>query len=206
MAAIISASAGTPVGIVLPPVVAAGVATPFAARSAAISSGVRTGRSHAGAVTELGVAAVLRTGPAVEAQTEASPTTIAVTRRTRVGLALRRPPNVASSRVSRHSEGVIPRHEGSRRLPRRGAESPRLLLQRAARRNDTNCAVGCNPRGTLRVGECLPRGDQLAAALLLQLLDPLRGVVEEPALGLDTQFAGGDLVGHRLADFRRGIE
>src|SRR5215207_2299209 len=126
MVAVISASAGTPVEIVWPPVVAAGVATPFAARSAVISSGVRAGRSHAGVGMELGVAGALRTGPAVEAQTEASPTTIAVTRRTRVGVALRRSPNVASFRVSQQSEGVIPRHEGSRRLPRRDAESTEL--------------------------------------------------------------------------------
>ena len=57
-------------------------------------------------------------------------------------------------------------------------------------------------RPGLRVGECLAGGDQLAAALLLQLLDPLRGVVEEPTLGLDAEPAGGDFVGHRLAHFR----
>src|SRR5215213_4662004 len=61
-------------------------------------------------------------------------------------------------------------------------------------------------RSGLRVGECLAGGDQLATALLLQLLDALRGVVEESTLGLDAQPAGGDFAGHRLAHLGRGIE
>ena len=57
-------------------------------------------------------------------------------------------------------------------------------------------------RSWLRVGKRLPGGNQLAATLLLQLLDPFRGVVEEPTLGLDAQLPGGNLVGHRLAHVR----
>jgi hypothetical protein len=163
-----------------------------------ISSGVRAGTSHPGVGTGLGVAGAPRTGPAVATQTAISPKIVAVMRLNRVNQASSRAPMIASPWILRGSEGVIPRDEGSRGLPPAGAATTRFLL----RRNDTVVGARSDPGKTLRVGEGLSGGDQLAATLLLQLLDPLRGVVEETALGLDAKLPGGDFVGHRLAYLR----
>jgi hypothetical protein len=83
---------------------------------------------------------------------------------------------------------------------------PNFLNFQGVRKSRKFTADRCVSRAGLRVAERLASGDQLATALLLQLLDALWGVVEEATLGLDAQPPGGDLVGHRLAHLGRGIE
>ena len=56
--------------------------------------------------------------------------------------------------------------------------------------------------GGLRVGKSLSRGNEFPTALLLELLDSLRGVLKKAALRLDPQFPGSHLVGHCLAHVR----